>query len=62
VSRLICPIGIAGISSKLPGAIAVAIAAQLLQQQRAAEPDASTIPQAEMEPPGCDGACGSCSR
>jgi xanthine dehydrogenase accessory factor len=34
VSRLNCPIGVAGISSKLPGAIAIAIAAQLLQQAK----------------------------
>jgi xanthine dehydrogenase accessory factor len=61
VSRLICPIGVPGISSKLPGAIAVAIAAQLLQQQDVAEPGASTVPHAEMEPSGCDGGCGSCS-
>lgn len=31
VDRLICPIGIAGIDSKLPAAIAVSVAAQLLQ-------------------------------
>ena len=31
VARLTCPIGIAGISSKLPGAIAVAVAAQVQQ-------------------------------
>jgi xanthine dehydrogenase accessory factor len=62
VSGLICPIGVPGISSKLPGAIAVAIAAQLLQQQQGvAEPSASTVPHAEMGPPGCDGGCGSCS-
>jgi xanthine dehydrogenase accessory factor len=62
VSRLICPIGVPGISSKLPGAIAVAIAAQLLQQQGVAEPGASTVPHTEMEPAAaCDGGCGSCS-
>jgi xanthine dehydrogenase accessory factor len=31
VSGLVCPIGVPGIPSKLPGAIAIAIAAQLLQ-------------------------------
>jgi xanthine dehydrogenase accessory factor len=31
IARLVCPIGIAGIESKLPGAIAVAVAAQLQQ-------------------------------
>jgi xanthine dehydrogenase accessory factor len=62
VSRLICPIGVPGISSKLPGAIAVAVAAQLLQQQGGAVPGAGTVPHAEREPPGCDGGCGSCTR
>jgi xanthine dehydrogenase accessory factor len=61
VSGLICPIGVPGISSKLPGAIAVAIAAQLLQQQAVAAPGASIVPHAEKEPPGCDSGCGSCS-
>ncbi|HJY19093.1 MAG TPA: xanthine dehydrogenase accessory protein XdhC [Xanthobacteraceae bacterium] len=61
VARLICPIGVPGISSKLPGAIAVAIAAQLLQQQGVAEPGARTVPHAETEPSDCDGGCGSCS-
>ncbi len=37
VSRLHCPIGVPGISSKLPAAIAIAIAAQLLQQSAAAD-------------------------
>jgi xanthine dehydrogenase accessory factor len=37
VARLISPIGIDGIDSKLPGAIAVSIAAQLLQVAQAAE-------------------------
>jgi xanthine dehydrogenase accessory factor len=35
VARLNCPIGVPGISSKLPAAIAIAIAAQLLQQDAA---------------------------
>jgi xanthine dehydrogenase accessory factor len=60
VSALICPIGVPGISSKLPGAIAVAIAAQLLQQQSIAEPGAGTLTHAETDPPGCAGGCGSC--
>jgi xanthine dehydrogenase accessory factor len=62
VSKLVCPIGVPGISSKLPGAIAVAIAAQLLQQRAAVEPspDASAVTHAESDPPGCDGGCGSC--
>jgi xanthine dehydrogenase accessory factor len=32
ITRLVCPIGVAGIASKWPGAIAVAVAAQLMQQ------------------------------
>lgn len=60
VSRLVCPIGVPGISSKLPGAIAVAIAAQLLQRQEFAEPGASPAPHAETDLSGCAGGCGSC--
>jgi len=61
VSKLICPIGVPGISSKLPGAIAIAIAAQLLQQTvaptaRAADTDA----RAETDAPNCAGGCGAC--
>jgi len=33
VARLVCPIGIAGIAGREPGAIAVAVAAELLQQR-----------------------------
>jgi xanthine dehydrogenase accessory factor len=62
VSRLVCPIGVPGIASKLPGAIAVAIAAQLLQQQEVAEREATPVAHTETEPPSCDGGgCGSCS-
>ncbi len=32
IARLVCPIGVSGIASKLPAAIAVAVAAQLLQE------------------------------
>jgi xanthine dehydrogenase accessory factor len=61
ISRLICPIGVPGIASKLPGAIAVAIAAQLLQQRDAAERETSPVARAGTEPPDCDGGgCGSC--
>jgi xanthine dehydrogenase accessory factor len=63
VSGLICPIGVPGISSKLPSAIAIAIAAQLLQQAVALPPrGASTVPHAEMDLPGCEPGCGSCVR
>jgi xanthine dehydrogenase accessory factor len=54
VSSLVCPIGVTGISSKMPGAIAVAIAAQLLQQQGAAEPAAGPVAHPEADPPGCE--------
>jgi xanthine dehydrogenase accessory factor len=68
VSRLTCPIGVPGISSKLPSAIAIAIAAQLLQQTDAVPAAQSTVhpaahgasSSAETHPPGCTGDCGSC--
>jgi xanthine dehydrogenase accessory factor len=41
VARLVSPIGVAGIDSKLPGAIAVAVAAQLLQVAQAAQQSVS---------------------
>jgi xanthine dehydrogenase accessory factor len=37
IARLHCPIGVAGITSKWPAAIAVAVAAQLLQTLPAGE-------------------------
>lgn len=43
IARLVCPIGVAGIDSKLPAAIAIGVVAQLLQQlgsTRAARDDA----------------------
>jgi xanthine dehydrogenase accessory factor len=62
VSRLICPIGVPGISSKLPSAIAIAIAAQLLQHGVASTARGlSTVPHAETDAPGCAGGCGSCA-
>jgi len=47
VARLVSPIGVTGIDSKLPGAIAVAVAAQLLQVAQAAQQSVSipAIPQ-----------------
>jgi xanthine dehydrogenase accessory factor len=55
ISRLNCPIGVPNIPSKLPAAIAIAIAAQLLQRSVAPEdaPPASAAP-------GC-GTAGDCS-
>jgi xanthine dehydrogenase accessory factor len=41
IARLICPIGIAGIASKWPAAIAVGVAAQVLRAVSAAEGDAA---------------------
>jgi xanthine dehydrogenase accessory factor len=61
VSGLNCPIGVPGISSKLPGAIAIAIAAQLLQQEgSAASLPANSATRAEPDPPACAGGCASC--
>jgi xanthine dehydrogenase accessory factor len=55
IARLTCPIGVEGIASKWPGAIAVAIAAQLLQQIGGA--GARGAPRAEQD---CDRGCASC--
>ena len=75
LAGLTCPIGIARIASKLPAAIAIAVAAQLLQQleDRAAGQCAGAQPQAAAgraaippaqfavdEPAPCSTACGSC--
>jgi xanthine dehydrogenase accessory factor len=63
IERLVCPIGVAGVKSKWPAAIAVAIAAQLMQmlsQPAAAAAPAAPIP-ADGE--GCSaGRCGNCGR
>lgn len=60
IARLVCPIGVDGIASKWPGAIAVAVAAQLLQQIGGAgtrdAPRAEGAPQAQ----DCDRSCASC--
>jgi xanthine dehydrogenase accessory factor len=49
IARLVCPIGVAGVKSKWPAAIAVAIAAQLMQMlsQRAAPAVAPTLAAAD---------------
>jgi xanthine dehydrogenase accessory factor len=50
IARLVCPIGIDGIQSKWPAAIAVAVAAQLLQdlaRGAAAVPSADAMPSAD---------------
>jgi xanthine dehydrogenase accessory factor len=56
LSELHCPIGIEGIASKLPAAIAIAIAAQLLQQHAGAMP----ATQSRIKQPACGAACESC--
>jgi xanthine dehydrogenase accessory factor len=61
---LICPIGVPGIVSKLPTAIAIAVAAQLLQLGAPA-PVADAAPAVEAgaaAPHACDGACETCGR
>jgi len=56
LSRLHCPIGVPGISSKLPAALAIAVAAQLLQGE-----DAGSA--GHQEAAACAaGACESCGR
>jgi xanthine dehydrogenase accessory factor len=55
IARLICPIGVPGIASKWPGAIAVAIAAQLLQQIGGAVARSAARAQED-----CDRSCASC--
>lgn len=47
LARLVCPIGVAGIRSKLPAAIAVAVVAQLLQVREQASPSAPAIHERE---------------
>ncbi len=56
LSTLNCPIGIDGIASKLPAAIAIAIAAQLLQQHAGA----MTTGPSRLEQPACGASCESC--
>ena len=43
VARLVSPIGVAGIDSKLPGAIAISVAAQLLQVAQSIEQSRSNL-------------------
>lgn len=60
IDRLTCPIGVDGIESKAPAAIAIAVATQLLQVIEAQKPAAgnsSLVPVAD-----CDGHCTSCGR
>lgn len=58
IARLVCPIGVDGIASKWPAAIAVAVAAQLLQSLSA---DVARAPvAAPIAPPTCTGDCAAC--
>jgi xanthine dehydrogenase accessory factor len=59
IARLVCPIGVEGIGSKWPGAIAVAVAAQLLQQMDVA---AQRVPRplAAQTQEDCDRDCANC--
>jgi xanthine dehydrogenase accessory factor len=62
--KLVCPIGVAGIESKWPAAIAVAVAAQLMQQISAVgigRPEQSASDQAEAGPPDPAGTHSVCS-
>ena len=54
IARLVCPIGIGGIASKWPAAIAVAVAAQLLQASSAR---ASAADDPACAAPPADAAC-----
>ena len=60
VARLTCPIGISGIPSKQPLAIAIAIAAQLLQQTNSGPVARGVSSSTEQDRAGCAGDCGSC--
>jgi len=62
LSGLTCPIGIPGISSKLPAAIAIAIAAQLLQEAAPARAGrgAGSVEQAKADTRDCTRDCSSC--
>jgi len=63
LSRLVCPIGVSGITSKWPAAIAISIAAQLLQEVRAGANSAADpvrVPISASEP-ATDLAAASCA-
>ena len=60
IDRLTCPIGIDGIDSKAPAAIAIAVAAQLLQVVETGNQAAKTLSLAPVA--DCDGDCTSCGR
>jgi xanthine dehydrogenase accessory factor len=56
IARLICPIGVPGIESKWPAAIAIGVAAQLLQAISAYQAEqriGADAQAAEQAPTGC---------
>lgn len=59
IARLDCPVGIAGIHSKAPGVIAVAVAAQLLRLFDSARDEVRDA-SAAVQPVECRGDCGTC--
>jgi xanthine dehydrogenase accessory factor len=63
IARLVCPIGVAGIKSKWPAAIAVAIAAQLMQLLSQSVQGEPGTPTGRGAHDSCAaGDCGSCGR
>jgi xanthine dehydrogenase accessory factor len=63
IGRMVCPIGVAGVRSKWPAAIAVAIAAQLMQllsQMPQSAPATQAAPRGDESCAAGD--CGSCGR
>ena len=63
LAALNCPIGVSGIASKAPAAIAIAIAAQLLQLQAqcsAATPPTAAARDDAAPDDGCSGTCSGC--
>jgi xanthine dehydrogenase accessory factor len=63
IGRLVCPIGVAGVKSKWPAAIAVAIAAQLMQVLSQLTAAVAVAPTIAADGHGCAaGSCGTCGR
>lgn len=60
IARLICPIGISGITSKWPAAIAVGIAAQLMREISATAGDANPAPQFAVAAACAPSSCATC--
>jgi xanthine dehydrogenase accessory factor len=60
IARLTCPIGVSGITSKWPAAIAVGVAAQLLREIGAPAGDAHQSPQFIEAAPCSESGCAAC--